>query len=1438
MLDIQNEQVEPTEDPALSLLRRRQEDKPVVPEPPLAVVEEEEPEVTQDPSEPSGLLSEPQGLIEPSVLPETNGSILPVQEEETSESPDRQLMLSDMFGETTEEEDTFEDTEPTDPTKTPEENALQSMFGQTDAEKQQDWEEDAERRVVQEYSLAGDGVHVLRKALQGVSNVPDMGLHILSMMNSVEIKENPDYPAVPSDSPLLQAIMDISNINPAQDVLSPMVDALAEWSQFALKEGLSVSHLTDMLVPTTTPESEAGKWVGVAAEGAAESLTVGLKMATHAKKLKNLDSIPKFIKPMYEALRKDPKLILKQEVWSGAFAALTGTGAAEWYLENYDNPDLAPLVGFIAGAAGGSIKDPLVVPKVIGGTTKSTGLVIGKVTRSGARKVRELIGASVDKSDAMDEFFNNHTYGKILKSSVDFVAGKETKSAAFSMLEEAENSPVLKQMIMEITDTINITDSFADQLKVARKAQGSIDDLVLTTANVSEDAVDRGLTKDYGEIDPKASLKAHKQNVAAVKKFYEKTFAEGSPEDIIEVQRAAERSYAQTVEDSHVTVRAVERVLDDIILAEGGGTPSSQGKLARAKLEDLKAMYGQLKNQLYDIDPMNQIKVKMGAFKDLLGSPEFDNLDPTNVTGNKVRTVMGAALAKTLNTRLKSGDIQLGQLNLDPDIAKSILKRVASGDKEAMRLVPKKLRELYYQDADQMLRDLNTSAADLKELTAGGGSAHRTMSGIAKRAEQDFVDGMGAVGASSAVEQRRAAQDFYGLYLGGYFDPKGTATAKLLKNKSHQVAAVANEDALQSIFKSADEMEKFMELTDVTKVGSVLQNPEASAFGKWLKNDVNMDVSTASPEVMDTLRKTMESHVIASAQEAMKRGRDNPREALKNWMDANNTSLDHLPELKRILEESKGSPTLGHEALGIAMAERADAKRAVARERLQGIFGQGSFGKNALNILADPQASFQVNALLDTMDDTGKLRATFVNGAIRDVLKPDSRGVINAEQVHNLLEKHGAGLRSVASKETMDALEDLAEATKIIRRGDVSLAGVNHSVEGSQSWIVKEIPKMWTTLRTRETLGVNRTRLGLIHAGSYISGRALKLDNKAQEMIGEIYAAILSDPDVAAEFTEAALDWKKATTAVDRAAADERIGALFAGLGMPITAIPTGFAVGSEVVEDIDIATEEAKAELEAEGAVFDKEDRGVSGAVEEVLQEGIRDLSEPSAPAEPKIFKGQDAETTVTSPSTPTKEEPLDTGANAPETPITDEENSARRAAALKGKAALSKAEEIMGRPLESWEKLIIKEEGYSDKPYKDSKDVWTRGFGQTKEFFDMDIEEVLRIHKEKTERLVNNLDEYPEKLRDLMISSVYRGGLSGSKNTLDLINAGEFAKASKEFLDHKGYRKAAASGSGVATRMRALSSALMEHSKRNGTVNPRALTSNDTDAGSEVVG
>ena len=90
-----------------------------------------------------------------------------------------------------------------------------------------------------------------------------------------------------------------------------------------------------------------------------------------------------------------------------------------------------------------------------------------------------------------------------------------------------------------------------------------------------------------------------------------------------------------------------------------------------------------------------------------------------------------------------------------------------------------------------------------------------------------------------------------------------------------------------------------------------------------------------------------------------------------------------------------------------------------------------------------------------------------------------------------------------------------------------------------------------------------------------------------------------------------------------------------------------------------------------------------------------------------------------------------------------------------------------------------------------------------------DQEIDEKLKVVNRRIP-IFNNL---PAELRIPMLSSFYRGSLSGSPKTIKKINKGDFKGAAKEFLNNKEYRKSKKEGTGVAPRMEELANVLRQY-------------------------
>lgn len=127
-----------------------------------------------------------------------------------------------------------------------------------------------------------------------------------------------------------------------------------------------------------------------------------------------------------------------------------------------------------------------------------------------------------------------------------------------------------------------------------------------------------------------------------------------------------------------------------------------------------------------------------------------------------------------------------------------------------------------------------------------------------------------------------------------------------------------------------------------------------------------------------------------------------------------------------------------------------------------------------------------------------------------------------------------------------------------------------------------------------------------------------------------------------------------------------------------------------------------------------------------------------------------------------------------------------------------------------------VILEEGYVLGEYHDVGETYASGVGQTGKFKGMTFKESFAAHEERAYKMFPNLDKYSSELRSNIISSVYRGGISGSPKTRALINQGRFSEAADEFLDNNEYRDSLVNNKGVAKRMERLATAL-KHEQSN---------------------
>ena len=89
-------------------------------------------------------------------------------------------------------------------------------------------------------------------------------------------------------------------------------------------------------------------------------------------------------------------------------------------------------------------------------------------------------------------------------------------------------------------------------------------------------------------------------------------------------------------------------------------------------------------------------------------------------------------------------------------------------------------------------------------------------------------------------------------------------------------------------------------------------------------------------------------------------------------------------------------------------------------------------------------------------------------------------------------------------------------------------------------------------------------------------------------------------------------------------------------------------------------------------------------------------------------------------------------------------------------------------------------------------------------------DLKNNIKLKLIQTKKNIKNFDSLSNNLKKNIVSSWYRGSLSGSPKTIRLINEGKFEEAAIEFLNNDEYKAAVKSGSGVAKRMEDVANAI----------------------------
>ena len=141
----------------------------------------------------------------------------------------------------------------------------------------------------------------------------------------------------------------------------------------------------------------------------------------------------------------------------------------------------------------------------------------------------------------------------------------------------------------------------------------------------------------------------------------------------------------------------------------------------------------------------------------------------------------------------------------------------------------------------------------------------------------------------------------------------------------------------------------------------------------------------------------------------------------------------------------------------------------------------------------------------------------------------------------------------------------------------------------------------------------------------------------------------------------------------------------------------------------------------------------------------------------------------------------------------------------------------------IEPYVSFLKEKEKFRAKPYIPTKgDKPTIGYGHTEnvkmtdkeiteEQADLLLRNDIRKRLPQIKNKIKDFNSFPQSLKTSMVGEWFRGSLSGSPETIKLINAGEYEKASKEFLNNEEYKNAEErKRAGIKPRMKLVSNEL----------------------------
>ena len=1215
-------------------------------------VPQEDPEVTMDPE---ATPEEPTVTLDPTVAPE--------EEEEPYIAEENQAAFNSLFG-------LDEDTQGA-------EDSIYAEGFQPEENWQTKMEDEQFLKAVYDGSYMTDGADrndarfLAHKIPAGILGTADIATFLLPTLIHNTVDFVTETGAAPYELLWNMIDGDMSFEEAVKDA-SPATGFTPEWF------GFSVEELYMQNVAQVKPETALASYAGNAFGALASVVTAASAMRKLGKSTNIIDSdLPQFLKDDIIKMTDNPAYFLAREGMAAITSSLSSEAVMDWYLSDESaKPEYAPVVAILAAFGGGAVG--------YRGTDKlrpafnrtAQGLkVVTTASRASWNMGRKFFGKLGDNEllgDTVNTVKKTHV-GAVLKGIDRFInkrkpildeAGKPILDVEGNATFEVDiEVPMDTKLSTDMTKSNSSTGLFADEIfDKLQKSGVQLEDLLSDKSRFSwlEENSPLKFGDDISWIN--YAKTPHQQKFALMLAeiqgdvHVEKTFARltkidgiikskmstATPLEKRALVLAAEENYKVKQEALTELYGGVDS-LTNITILDTLNAPESRtvvGAMIKEKFEYFRKNIKQVNDALFDIDPENSVvytmDMKRGSSAEM---NQFFKFEVPDKIAKEVYSSLNVAQSRSILDMYKGADIKVkvGDVLVDiTEVASSIAKGETS---YAITNIPIKYRQTTYTHLDTVVKDLKSEQRDLKSSNNDPERLKyltKAVSGM-----EDFLT-EGLKEFPELLKKRTAAKEWYKtayLPIFGEMSVGGDTLKTAARNTT--VGKVAADQVGAMIWGGPESDTNIRRLATLSNESTPGINmfDEMQGLGDILSEDIleqlpGIDtVYATSKDAHMSLMLGVTNHIQQEIAKTIVKASD-PRAALSQWKFDNSSKLQFFPEIlsevDNLIKDTSSifsSPDVQKALKDVRVAEL-DQTTKIMKQLMDTDDLDASFSK----ILKSDISSLSLKEWLDTFqpDQIPVIKKQAVSSIFQKAFNSENpEAFLDTGELLKSFQAHKKGLKVLLGKDEFENMQGFMEQVEFSNNvPDTKVITDFDSMHPSSKMltVIRELPSLFTSLRQREVMGINRTYLALLHAGKIAAKRVASMSDDQVEELTYLMSKLLSDKAFASETFAARSQFTKAHTKMEKEAAALNLNRTWLQAGVTTSAGVSeeegGLGYDQEWVADVN-AIEEALVEGRSRG-IDDQQiiDRVTKKLAQKGLPESVVDRVKASSKPSASVIK------------------------------------------------------------------------------------------------------------------------------------------------------------------------------------------------------------------------